>query len=114
MSQYQRNAIHGDIAQLGGLSHKNFIPQVRSGLIPGDFFGSIVPTANQLINFLPVLHQENFALIEIHEFFLRYYKPVSRRLRPTNRIVAHRGFLEFSRPIIPSDDIEKVFLLRHL
>jgi tRNA (adenine57-N1/adenine58-N1)-methyltransferase len=86
---------------------ENFIPQVRNALIPGGFFGCIVPTTNQIINLLPVLRQEDFAFLEICEIFLRYYKPVPKRLRPTNRMVAHTGFLVFARPIIPSDDIEK-------
>ena len=86
---------------------ENFIPQVRNALTPGGFFGCIVPTTNQLMNLLPVLRQENFAFIEICEILLRYYKPIPNRLRPTDRMVAHTGYLVFSRPIIPSDDVEK-------
>jgi tRNA (adenine57-N1/adenine58-N1)-methyltransferase len=86
---------------------ENFIPQVRDALTPGGFFGCIVPTTNQLMNLLPVLRHENFAFIEICEILLRYYKPVPKRLRPTDRMVAHTGYLVFARPIIPSEDIEK-------
>jgi tRNA (adenine57-N1/adenine58-N1)-methyltransferase len=86
---------------------ENFIPQVRDTLTPGGFFGCIVPTTNQLMNLLPVLRHEDFAFIEICEILLRYYKPVPKRLRPTDRMVAHTGFLVFARPIIPSEDIEK-------
>lgn len=86
---------------------ENFISQVRDALTPGGFFGCIVPTTNQLMNLLPVLRQEDFAFIEICEILLRYYKPVPKRLRPTDRMVAHTGYLVFARPIIPSDDIDK-------
>ena len=32
---------------------------------------------------------------------LRYYKPTPERIRPTDRMVAHTGYLVFSRPIVP-------------
>jgi tRNA (adenine57-N1/adenine58-N1)-methyltransferase len=35
---------------------------------------------------------------------LRYYKPEPTRLRPTDRMVAHTGFLTFARRIEPSSD----------
>jgi tRNA (adenine57-N1/adenine58-N1)-methyltransferase len=86
---------------------EKFIPQVREALVPGGFFGCIVPTTNQLMTLLPVLRQEKFAFIEICETFLRYYKPVPKRLRPTDRMVAHTGYLVFARPIVSAEDIEK-------
>ena len=86
---------------------EKFLIQVRAALIPGGFFGCILPTTNQLSNLLPVLRHEDFAFIEICEVLLRYYKPVPQRLRPTDRMVAHTGFLVFARPITSSDDIEK-------
>jgi tRNA (adenine57-N1/adenine58-N1)-methyltransferase len=52
---------------------------------------------------ITALKQEDFAFIEVCETMLRYYKPVADRLRPTDRMVAHTGFLIFSRPIITSD-----------
>lgn len=81
---------------------EDYMLQVRGALEPGGFFGCIVPTTNQLINLLPVLHKEYFSFIEICEIMLRYYKPVPTRLRPTDRMIAHTGFLVFSRPIIIS------------
>jgi len=86
---------------------EKFLPQVRESLNSGGFFGCILPTTNQLSELLPVLRHENFAFIEICEILLRYYKPVAKRLRPTDRMVAHTGFLVFARPILPADDVEK-------
>jgi tRNA (adenine57-N1/adenine58-N1)-methyltransferase len=84
-----------------------FITQVRETLTPGGFFGCIVPTLNQLMKLTPVLHRENFTFVEICEIFLRYYKPVPARIRPTDRMVAHTGYLVFARPVLPSENIEE-------
>jgi tRNA (adenine57-N1/adenine58-N1)-methyltransferase len=35
---------------------------------------------------------------------LRYYKPEPTRIRPTDRMVAHTGFLIFARRIEPGED----------
>ena len=83
------------------------ISQVKHALISGGFFGCIVPTTNQVIQLLTVLRKEGFAFVEVCELMLRYYKPVVQRFRPTDRMVAHTGFLVFARSIIPSEDIEK-------
>ena len=80
---------------------ETYIPQVRAALKSGGFFGCILPTVNQLTHLIPTLEQYRFALIEVCELLLRYYKPVSERLRPTDRMVAHTGYLVFARPIIP-------------
>lgn len=86
------------------VSHpEEFIGQVRMALKPGGFFGCIVPTVNQISRLLVALHQNDFAFVEVCEIMLRYYKPVAERLRPTDRMVAHTGFLVFARPIIPAD-----------
>lgn len=81
---------------------EDYIPQVREALKPGGFFGCIVPTVNQIERLLHALQREDFAFIEICEIMLRYYKPTAERIRPTDRMVAHTGYLLFARPIIPS------------
>jgi tRNA (adenine57-N1/adenine58-N1)-methyltransferase len=43
---------------------------------------------------------------------LRYYKPEPTRLRPTDRMVAHTGFLTFARRIEPSTDVSGHDLLK--
>lgn len=81
---------------------EDYIPQVREALKPGGFFGSILPTVNQVSRLVRTLNTNNFAFIEVCELMLRYYKPVPQRLRPTDRMVAHTGYLIFARPVLES------------
>jgi tRNA (adenine57-N1/adenine58-N1)-methyltransferase len=82
----------------------DYIPQVRAALKPGGFFCGLVPTFNQVERLLTVLRRKHFAFLEVCEILLRYYKPEPTRLRPTDRMVAHTGFLIFARRIEPSED----------
>jgi len=82
----------------------DYISQVRAALKPGGFFCGIVPTVNQAEILLRALRRHRFAFLEMCEVLLRYYKPEPDRLRPTDRMVAHTGFLIFGRPIEPSED----------
>jgi tRNA(1-methyladenosine) methyltransferase and related methyltransferases len=82
----------------------DYISQVRAALKPGGFFGSLMPTYNQVEKVLYSLKQNNFAFVEVCELLLRYYKTNPARLRPTDRMVAHTGFLVFARKIEPTDD----------
>jgi len=82
----------------------DYIQQVRNALKPGGFFCNLVPTFNQVERLLYVLRREHFAFVEVCELLLRYYKPEPTRLRPTDRMVAHTGFLTFGRRIEPSED----------
>ena len=82
----------------------DYISQVRAALKPGGFFCGIVPTVNQAEILLRVLRRNKFAFLEMCEVLLRYYKPEPDRLRPTDRMVAHTGFLIFGRRIEPSED----------
>jgi len=58
------------------------------------------------------LRRNKFAFIEMCEILLRYYKAEPARLRPTDRMVAHTGFLVFARRIEPSEDERVADLLR--
>ena len=82
----------------------DYIQQVRAALKPGGFFCGIIPTANQAETLLHALRRHRFAFLEMCEVLLRYYKPEPSRLRPTDRMVAHTGFLIFGRRIEPSED----------
>jgi len=78
-----------------------YLPQARAVLCNGGMFGSILPTANQVSALLHDLQRNDFALMEVCEIFLRFYKPVPERFRPTDRMVAHTGYLIFARAIVP-------------
>jgi len=82
----------------------DYIPQVRLALKPGGFFSGLVPTFNQVADLLPALHRNRFAFIEVCELLLRYYKPEPARLRPTDRMVAHTGYLIFARRVDVAED----------
>jgi tRNA (adenine57-N1/adenine58-N1)-methyltransferase len=78
----------------------DYLSQVRQALKSGGYFGSILPTTNQVIRLLGALHQFQFAFVNVCEILLRYYKVVSEAFRPTDRMVAHTGFLIFARPML--------------
>jgi len=78
---------------------EDYIPQVRQALQPGGFFGAILPTTNQIERLLLALKANQFSFIEVSEILHRYYKPVASRLRPSDRMNGHTGYLIFARPI---------------
>ena len=82
------------------------IPQARAVLKDGGFFGSLVPTTNQVQEILRVLDKTDFGLIEVEEVITRNYKPVADRLRPRDRMIAHTGYLIFARAIIKPPRLE--------
>ena len=82
----------------------DYTAQVRAALKPGGFLCSLLPTFNQVEKTLYSLHRESFAFIEVCEILLRYYQAEPSKLRPTDRMVAHTGFLVFARRIEPSQD----------
>jgi tRNA (adenine57-N1/adenine58-N1)-methyltransferase len=82
----------------------DYTGQVRAALKPGGFLCCLIPTFNQVEKTLQALRQNRFAFVEVCELLLRYYKPEPSRLRPTDRMVAHTGFLIFARRIEPSED----------
>ena len=82
----------------------DYIGQVRAALKPGGFLCCLIPTFNQVEKTLNALRQNQFAFTEVCEILLRYYKPEPSRLRPTDRMVAHTGFLVFARRIEPTED----------
>ncbi len=83
----------------------DYLSQVRQALKPGGFFGTILPTANQVIRLLPALNQQHFAFIDVCEILLRFYRPIADRFRPVDRMVAHTGFLIFGRSFLPDQDL---------
>jgi tRNA (adenine57-N1/adenine58-N1)-methyltransferase len=76
-----------------------YLSQAAAALRGGGFFGTIVPTMNQIVRLLEALTRQPFGLIEVEELLMRAYKTVPERLRPTDRMVAHTGYLLFARKI---------------
>jgi tRNA (adenine57-N1/adenine58-N1)-methyltransferase len=89
----------------------DYLAHVRAALVPGGHFATILPTYNQVEKTLHALRHNQFAFVEICEVLLRYYKTEPSRLRPTDRMVAHTGFLIFARRIEPSEDPRAAELL---
>ncbi len=77
----------------------DYTGQVRRALKGGGFFGSLVPTANQVSTLLGAMQRDGYEFIEVCELLLRYYKTVPERLRPVDRMVAHTAYLIFGRPV---------------
>src|SRR5690606_29506252 len=76
---------------------EDYLAQVRAAMQPGGFFGSTLPTTNQVKNLLAALNEHHFGFVEVSEIVPRYYKPTAGRLRPADTMVAHTGFLIFAR-----------------
>lgn len=87
-----------------------FLAQAHTALKGGGFFGSLVPTTNQVSDILAEMDRlRGWIDIEVIEVLTRRYKPNAERLRPEDRMVAHTGFLVFARAVareIRSESIE--------
>jgi tRNA (adenine57-N1/adenine58-N1)-methyltransferase len=82
----------------------DYLAQVQATLAGGGFFGSILPTTNQVSRLIEALEEADFGLIEVEEILLRQYKAVAARLRPMDRMVAHTGYLIFARALVPWEE----------
>ena len=86
-----------------------FMDLVEGALVDGGYFGSLVPTVNQVSALLDALDERNFMDIAVEELLLRPYKPVASRLRPADRMVAHSGYLVFARRVETDDKARMMF-----
>jgi tRNA (adenine57-N1/adenine58-N1)-methyltransferase len=84
-----------------------YLEQAKSAMLSGAAFGAVLPTTNQVSELLVELQRSSFALIDVCEISLRYYKPVPERLRPVDRMVAHTGYLVFARSMVPVSETGK-------
>ncbi len=85
-----------------------YLPSVPKAVIPGAMCGFLLPTVNQVSELLRGLEDGPFADTEVLEILVRRWKPVPDRLRPDDRMVAHTGFLVFSRYMEPPKTAPKV------
>ncbi len=87
-----------------------YLSQVREALRPGGFFGSLLPTTNQVSALIAGLKRHNFGFLEVSEILHRYYRPIATHLRPADTMNAHTGFLIFARKLVeggPSEPEEE-------
>ncbi len=78
----------------------DYMAQAHAALKGGGFFGSLIPTTNQVSDLLKAMQAVSFGFVEVCEVLVRNYKPVPARLRPNDRMVAHTGFLVFARALL--------------
>ena len=71
--------------------------KVSERLKPGKKLGILVPTVNQIIEVLNTLKKIKHIDVNVKEIFIRDFKTLPNRVRPEDRMVAHTGFLIFSR-----------------
>jgi tRNA (adenine57-N1/adenine58-N1)-methyltransferase len=86
----------------------DYLAQARHALKPGGFFGAILPTTTQVERLLKAFYNHHYAFVEVCEIILRFYKPVPERLRPTDRMVAHTGYLCFARPMLLAESTSEM------
>lgn len=86
----------------------DYVAQAKKALKPGGFFGSILPTANQVTKLLSALKAGGFAFTEVCEILIRYYRTDPERFRPADRMVGHTGFLIFSRPLACNTEMSEM------
>lgn len=77
-----------------------YLEQVAAALRGGGTFGAILPTANQVSSLVDGLLRGPFALVDVCEIMLRFYKTIPQRIRPVDRMVAHTGYLLFARRVL--------------
>ena len=74
------------------------LDKVRDHLKGSAPIGMIVPTANQISEVLKGL-ETGYGDTEVLEILIRKYKTVAERVRPTDRMIAHTGYLVFTRKL---------------
>ncbi len=76
---------------------ERYIKHAHAALKSGGGLCVFVPTTNQVTDVLRELEQTDFSMTEVVEIMLRSYKIVADRLRPDDTMIAHTGYLIFTR-----------------
>jgi tRNA (adenine57-N1/adenine58-N1)-methyltransferase len=80
---------------------QDYLTFVSQALQPGGFFGSLLPTANQVILLLAAMQSLPFFAIETLEVLVRHYRTDTPHFRPEDRMIAHSAYLTFARLLQP-------------
>ncbi len=92
----------------------DYLSQVKEALKPGGYFGSIVPTTNQVTRLIAALRRTLFAFIDVCDITQRYYKAEPSRFRPTARMISHTGYLIFARSVTIDENKIDMKLLKEI
>ncbi|MEG1641785.1 MAG: tRNA (adenine-N1)-methyltransferase [Synergistaceae bacterium] len=79
----------------------DFIDKAYDALAFGSRLGILVPTMNQLSATIQKLEEFNFVGIEVVEIMMRHFKTDYKRLRPTDMMIGHTGYLIFGVKTYP-------------
>ena len=86
-----------DVAEPWGL-----LDRAAGSLRPGGVLTAFLPTVLQVKQLADALRaHECFGVTETMETFTRFWNVGERSVRPTHRMVAHTGFLVFTRRLVP-------------
>jgi len=92
----------------------DYLTQAKDALKPGGFFGSIVPTTNQVTRLISELRRRLFAFIDVCDISQRYYKTEPGRFRPTDRMISHTGYLIFARSVMVDENKTDLKLMKEI
>lgn len=92
----------------------DYLVHVKKALKSGGYFASILPTMNQVTTLLTALRRNDFAFIDVCDISQRYYKTEPSRFRPTDRMIAHTGYLIFARSVTIDHDLADQKLLKEI
>jgi len=86
----------------------DYLEQVIKAVKPGAPLAFLLPTVGQVSNLLKGLERGPFDEVEVEEILVRRWKPIADRLRPEDRMVAHTGFIVFTRQQYKSEQFEQL------
>jgi tRNA (adenine57-N1/adenine58-N1)-methyltransferase len=81
----------------------DYLEQIAFRVKNGHPVGFLLPTVNQVTTLLTAMEGTVFTEPEVVEILVRHYKPVADRFRPQDRMVAHTGYLIFSKAYKPTN-----------